>query len=165
MKKALYITKVIAGKAYHQKMEMDAPQVHDLIHIPGIDLIPGGNERDLNRKSGPQCPHCGLSKSDFEKTGRLGCPRCYETFGRALQPLLKKIHRGGKHYGKVPARHMESDILAERLFLLQDRLQKSISAEDYEEAACLRDNIEALKSMQIDLDEPQGNDSRKQQGD
>lgn len=93
-----------------------------------------------------------MSKADLDKLGRVGCPSCYETFGRALKPLLKKIHRGIRHLGKVPAKHLKSEVLEERLFLLQNRLQKSISEEDYEEAACLRDNIEILKSMQSEDD-------------
>src|SRR5262245_8506283 len=50
------------------------------------------------------CPACGIKYMEFRAAGRLGCPKDYEVFRLGLEPLLQKIHRAGRHVGKVPRR-------------------------------------------------------------
>ena len=50
-----------------------------------------------------KCPQCGFSQADFKKTGRLGCPECYEHFEEGIEGLLKTMHKGTRHTGKAPA--------------------------------------------------------------
>ena len=93
------------------------------------------------------CPSCGFSHSDFKKTGRLGCPACYDHFSDGLVALLKTMHKGVRHTGKVPRRfkHLKKAVDAsERLKVLQRKLTKAITEEDFEQAAELRDEIKAL---------------------
>lgn len=49
------------------------------------------------------CPACGMPQTTFRKTGRLGCAKCYVTFGEGLDNLLKAMHKDIRHTGKVPA--------------------------------------------------------------
>ena len=49
-----------------------------------------------------KCPRCGFTQADFKKSGRLGCPECYQTFAEGLEGLLKTMHKGTRHVGKVP---------------------------------------------------------------
>ena len=49
------------------------------------------------------CPACGMPQTTFLKTGRLGCAKCYTTFGDGLDNLLKAMHKDVRHKGKVPA--------------------------------------------------------------
>jgi protein arginine kinase activator len=88
-----------------------------------------------------KCPRCGFTQADFKKAGRLGCPDCYKTFSDALEGLLKTMHKGTRHVGKVPESLRQSRDLADRLKTLQKKLAKAIEAEDFEEAAILRDEI------------------------
>jgi protein arginine kinase activator len=88
-----------------------------------------------------KCPHCGFTQADFKKAGRLGCPDCYKTFSEALEGLLKTMHKGTRHVGKVPESLRQSRDLSDRLKLLQKKLSKAIEDEDFEEAAILRDEI------------------------
>jgi protein arginine kinase activator len=87
------------------------------------------------------CPACGIKYMEFRAGGRLGCPHDYAVFRQGLEPLLRRIHRAGRHQGKTP-RHTRSspDRLAE-LVELRRRLQSAIDAEAFEEAAELRDLI------------------------
>ena len=48
-----------------------------------------------------QCSRCGLGHADFKKTGRLGCSDCYEAFAGVLDGMLKGMHKGIRHTGKV----------------------------------------------------------------
>ena len=88
-----------------------------------------------------KCLACGFSQADFKKAGRLGCPECYETFAEPLGGLLKTMHKGTRHVGKVPEALRQNRDLSDRLKLLQKKLTKAIDREDFEEAAILRDEI------------------------
>lgn len=94
------------------------------------------------------CPHCHLRRSDFKKTGRLGCPVCYEAFDVELAPLIKSMHRGTRHVGKMPARSSSSSDLAAELEELEQQLRQAIAAENYERAAQLRDRIKECRARQ-----------------
>ena len=91
--------------------------------------------------AGLKCPACGFTQADFKKAGRLGCSACYETFAEPLGGLLKTMHKGTRHVGKVPESLRQSRDLSDRLKQLQTKLTKAIEAEDFEEAAVLRDEI------------------------
>ena len=90
---------------------------------------------------GLKCPACGFTQADFKKAGRLGCPECYKTFAEPLEGLLKTMHKGTRHVGKVPESLRQNRDLTDRLKLLQKKLNKAIDREDFEEAAILRDEI------------------------
>jgi protein arginine kinase activator len=92
-----------------------------------------------------RCPSCGFTQADFKKTGRLGCPECYQTFAEGLETMLKTMHKGTRHVGKAPHTTPKSRDLSDKLKSLQKKLEKAISEEDFEEAAVVRDEIKALK--------------------
>lgn len=86
------------------------------------------------------CPTCGLKYAQFRADGRLGCPEDYDVFYPVLVRILEQVHRGLQHHGKVPhavRRRRERDAIEE----LQAQLAEAVAAEDYEEAARLRDRI------------------------
>jgi len=88
-----------------------------------------------------ECPSCGTSSAQFQKTGRLGCDKCYDTFEDKLTILLKRLQGTVQHAGKsLPG--SEKRLELERL---QEELHKSVEAEEYERAAVLRDRIKSLK--------------------
>jgi len=92
-----------------------------------------------------KCPHCGFTQADFKKAGRFGCSECYSAFAEALEGLLKTMHKGVRHLGKVPQCHQQSRDQAARLKLLQKRLEKAVAEEDFEQAALLRDAIKETR--------------------
>jgi protein arginine kinase activator len=98
--------------------------------------------------SGPErtCPRCHMRRSDFKKGGRFGCAECYEAFADELPPLLKQMHRSDHHTGKIPAGQGRKIQVSADLSALQARLKKAVSGERFEEAAKLRDEIEAAKA-------------------
>lgn len=106
-----------------------------------------------------KCPNCKLTYKDFKKIGRLGCSDCYSTFRKFLGPLLKRIHGSTLHTGKSPLKagkgvHKKLDLQE-----LRYRLQKAIEAEQFEEAARIRDQIKELEKKQKNNQETQGNDA------
>src|SRR6266404_5025974 len=72
---------------------------------------------------------------------RTCCSDCYTTFGEGLERLLKSMHKGIKHVGKVPQQLQQHKDFLEKLSRLQKQLEKAVSDEDFEQAAVLRDEI------------------------
>ena len=93
-----------------------------------------------------KCPHCGFTQADFKKSGRLGCPECYQTFVEGLEGLLKSMHKGTRHVGKVPEVLRHSRESADRLKGLQKKLAKAIAEEDFEQAAVIRDDLKKIST-------------------
>ena len=97
------------------------------------------------------CSVCGLTTSDFRKTGKLGCSHCYEAFKTVLGPVLEEVHRGKTHKGKRPSCNGErvvATILRPDLHELQRELDQAIASEAYERAAELRDEIHIVVKSQ-----------------
>lgn len=88
------------------------------------------------------CDFCGLTLAAFKKTGRLGCAHCYSQFEQHLRALLRKLHGGTRHVGKIflPPDPTRMDRAAQ-LGNLRATLQRAVDAEDFERAAALRDEI------------------------
>ena len=71
---------------------------------------------------------------------------CYVTFGEGLNTLLKAMHKGTKHVGKLPQRAHREIQLGDRMRTLTENLEKAVAEENYETAASLRDQIKQLES-------------------
>lgn len=125
--------------------------VNDPAAFSFADMLLGlGASEQVEKASGKKeaaCPACGFTHADFKKSGRLGCPVCYQHFSEGLISLLKSMHKGVRHVGKVPKRFKQlkkAIDTSDRLKELQRKLAKAIESEKYERAAELRDEIRAL---------------------
>ena len=119
--------------------------VNDPTGFSLADLLLGlGASQEIEQAAGGaevRCPSCGFSQADFKKAGRLGCAECYRTFAEPLEGLLKTMHKGTRHVGKVPVALRQDRDTSDRLKALQKKLAKAIEAENFEQAAVLRDEI------------------------
>ncbi|TCS81582.1 UvrB/UvrC motif-containing protein [Tepidibacillus fermentans] len=93
-----------------------------------------------------RCKTCGLTFSQFKKMGKFGCHDCYNYFEPQLEPIFRRIHGNSQHIGKVPHRSGENIKIKREIVQLKEQLQRKILAEEFEEAAKLRDQIKALES-------------------
>ena len=109
-----------------------------------LPASPGGAAREEPDPS-QKCPACGFTQGDFKKTGRLGCSECYPTFAESLAALLKAMHKGTAHTGKVPARIRRQRQLSTRVSTLRQDLERAVKDENYEGAANLRDQIRLIE--------------------
>ncbi len=115
-------------------------------HFNLTELLAGLTETGKSAKSSEKrltgkCPECSLTYEEFGKSGRLGCPNCYDAFSKLLLPLIKRVQRSIRHVGKRPDRAAAEPSHEHLLHLLQERLAKSVQMEEFEEAARLRDEI------------------------
>ena len=103
-------------------------------------------EKEAMAAANAKCFGCGMTYYDFQKAGRLGCGKCYEAFEKNLSELLRKIHGGDRHVGKMPF-HGESVLKdQEDLKRLKNELGELIRSEEFEKAALLRDRVKDLES-------------------
>lgn len=154
----VHLTQMVEGKtkkvdlceACSKEKGVDDPTGFSL-----ADLLLGlGAAQEIEQASAGgeiKCPHCGFTQADFKKAGRLGCSECYKVFAEGLESLLKTMHKGTKHVGKVPQVFRQSQDLSDKLKSLQKKLEKAIANEDFETAATLRDEVKALRSQMNEL--------------
>ncbi len=107
------------------------------------------------------CAACGMPHTTFRKTGRLGCAKCYTVFGEGMDNLLKAMHKGTRHIGKVPAGRAAAKpapaaplptvppvpavpTVEKSVTEMRAALEAAIATEQFEEAARLRDEIRRL---------------------
>jgi protein arginine kinase activator len=149
----VHLTQIVGDKM--QKLDLcedcaKAKGVNDPTSFAMADLMLGlGASQELDPSAGAaeiKCPRCGFSQADFKKSGRLGCPECYQTFAEGLAGLLKTMHKGTRHVGKAPESLRQSRDNVDRLKTLQKKLAKAIETEDFETAAQLRDEIKTISN-------------------
>ncbi len=127
----------------------------------GITAMPNESVNAMLQKflssapSGPQskeiaaasCSECGMTFREFRQRGLLGCAHDYEAFATLLDPLIERAHEGAtEHLGKVPAQAGRGAQRRTELLRLRRQLAEAVDLENYESAASLRDQIEALDS-------------------
>ena len=112
------------------------------------------------------CTFCGIRLEEVRKSGRIGCPSCFDSFRGDLVAFLQRRGRRGPYRGTVPRRFAASGHSSPRVLPagapalgndaeeglpgaytredLQERLTYALEAEDYELAARLRDRIRSF---------------------
>jgi len=91
------------------------------------------------------CPDCGMTYAEFRQHGRFGCPRDYEVFGEEVERLLKRIHGATRFSGLTPdGDEVKDGAVVDELSRIRARLDEAVAAENYEEAAPLRDQSRRL---------------------
>lgn len=112
------------------------------------------------------CGACGFTASQLKKIGRMGCPECYGAFREGLDNLLRAMHKGTRHVGKVPGKIPEvadeSELpvaqppppapkaraskksAAPSVAQLREQLDAAVRDERYEDAAAIKREIDRL---------------------
>ena len=88
----------------------------------------------------PACPVCGISREEYRKRSRLGCPSCYEAFAKELEGAISDLHRATQHVGKTPEKAKSAWQRQQLLNALDD----AVKGQRYEEAIALRDQLGKL---------------------
>jgi len=100
-----------------------------------------------------RCKTCNRSFIEYNKTGKLGCPDCYDSFYDSMKSVVVSYHGDKKHVGKSPRYTIESiretvTVNApgknKSLSELQRQLENAVMEERYEDAAVLRDRLKEV---------------------
>lgn len=133
------------GCALDQGIDASAPQAS----APLVDFLAQIGKGIADDPATGGCPSCGMTQAQLKQLGRLGCAECYSHFDQHLRNLLRRLHGGTHHVGKVST-GPDSDELDRKAQLqsLRRSLQRAVEAEDFEHAAALRDQIRRLETTE-----------------
>lgn len=114
--------------------------------LGGLPGMPGAKSpgRQAAQGNGRKCATCGFTLEDLQRVRRFGCSDCYATFSEEVSGLLRGMHKGMTHLGKVPEGLMALQVRNQRIEELRQRLDQAIASESYEEAAGIRDEMRDL---------------------
>lgn len=102
-----------------------------------------------------RCGYCGSSFNDIVNSGKVGCAHCYEKFENKLAPSIEKLHGRTKHVGKNVT-YYEDDVkekvnkkstenkLINKVDELKKELKQAVKEQRFEDAAVIRDKINAI---------------------
>ena len=147
----VYLTQIVEGKMQKVNLCESCAKdkgVSDPTGFAMADLLLGlgATEQIEHGQPAQKCAVCGFTQVDFKKTGRLGCSACYDTFADGLTSLLKGMHKGLKHSGKMPEKLSQHFAITDRIKVLAGELKKVVKEEKYEEAAQIRDAMQKLET-------------------
>ncbi|MEI6655506.1 MAG: UvrB/UvrC motif-containing protein [Verrucomicrobiota bacterium] len=154
-KATVFLTQLVDGQMKKVSLCEDCAKERGVTDPTGFslaDLLLGGigNATDSLAASpaggggNKTCPACGFTLEDLRRVRRFGCAECYTTFGEEISPMLRGMHKGVTHVGKVPEGLMALQFKHQRLQDLRSRLEQAVASENYEEAAGMRDEILTL---------------------
>lgn len=113
--------------------------------VLGLGSSQKAEESATSSESDIVCKSCGFTHADLKKTGRLGCSECYNTFAESLDSLLKNMHKGTRHKGKVPPAVQRTLDFESRIQKLESELKAAVVREEFELAANLRDTLRTVR--------------------
>ena len=113
----------------------DSHSISDVMFSLGLPVPPSGKAADA------VCPVCGLSRGDLRAHRRLGCPRCFDTFGTDVRTFLSSRVPAAPRSREDPDEAMRARDAAR----IRGQLDDAVREERYEEAARLVARLHALR--------------------
>ena len=121
--------------------------IMESVQSMGQGQVPVGQPTNIKlvRKASGPCDTCGLSYEQFKATGKLGCAGCYSSFPKEIIALFKNVQGSSRHEGKLPKRFGTQVRHQREVNKLRTALNLAVAAENYEDAARLRDQIRSME--------------------
>ena len=148
----VHLTQIVNSKIHKVDLCEACAQAKGVTDPSGFSLADLLLKASLNPEptGDMKCVSCGFTQQDFKKTGRFGCPSCYEHFTKILEPMFDSMHKGTSHTGKIPHRAVARKSHYERVTQLETELDLAIKAERYEDAARYRDELTQVRQSSGD---------------
>lgn len=152
---AVRYTEITKDSIVNTSMCSDCPELHRRLHGTG-SAQNEGVPREAN--AGLCCGNCGTALDEVKRGHSLGCMECYDVFGDLLLMEMQSSNRLPSrilplkkstplYIGRSPGETLTISP-SSRLLALNEALKDTLSREDYEQAAWLRDQIKALTDQQ-----------------
>ncbi len=155
-KASVYFTQIIDGKMQKVNLCEKCAREKGVTDPTGFalaDLLFGiGQQQNVGKagttvKRPEQCPSCGMTAEVLKKTGRVGCAQCYTVFSESLGSILRAMHKGMRHEGKVPHHQAARRERSRKLKEFKEQLDKAVEEERFEDAAKFRDAILSVEKQ------------------
>ncbi|PTH58424.1 UvrB/UvrC motif-containing protein [Staphylococcus agnetis] len=112
----------------------------------------GINVDQLVYREEKRCPTCQMSLKDIAHVGKFGCHDCYTTFKDDVYDIVRRVQGGHTtHSGKYPLSSHRKRALKQQIESKRDTLQQLVEAQEFEQAAVVRDEIKALEAAQSEV--------------
>jgi protein arginine kinase activator len=155
---AVRYTEIVGDVITHTHMCADCPELQRRLY----GVSPSEHLYNLTGQAGLGCGNCGTTLEEVKRGHHLGCMECYNVFSDVLLQEIQALDRlparilGAKkshplHIGRSPGENLAIN-LSSRLLALNEALRETLSREDYEQAAWLRDQIKALTESEEQKD-------------
>ena len=153
---AVLYTEIVGDQITHMTMCADCPELYRRLHGESA-LTPFA----AGEGGGLACGNCGTSFESVRMGHPLGCSVCYDIFDEVvfqelahqskMPPRLSQFRKTiPVHIGRKPGESKELNLSA-KLLALNEALSETLKAEDYEQAALLRDQIRELTERNPEL--------------
>lgn len=166
---SVFLTQIVEGKMTQANLCEQCSKEKGVTDPTGFQLADfligaagqGKSKIETDEDDALACSACGFTRAHLKKIGRLGCPECYQTFGGDLDNMLRAMHKGTRHIGKVPGKLPPATVRApeapvvvappkisakKKLAELKDAIERAVAEERYEDAARLRDEVREMES-------------------
>lgn len=155
---AVKYTEIVGDSVSHIFMCEGCPEYNRRLQGGGQTVVSGMGEGTL------ACGHCGTTLDAVRMGNMAGCSVCYDVFAETIfsellqaKKLPLRITQFRKstplHIGRSPGEAKEVSA-AMKLLALNEALSDTLKAENYEQAAFLRDQIRALTEKNPELQNP-----------
>ncbi len=111
----------------------------DADFMPVFENFEHFNFLDYNEK---RCPTCKSTFKDFLRRGKLGCKDCYDTFEMEIRDMLENME------SPIDIDLGIENVSPSKLSLLQEKLNKAVEEERYEDAGEIKKQIDELKKKE-----------------
>ena len=159
-KKPVFITyvEVVGSTITRTIMCAECPSYHKRIHGSSEQASNESNEKSA---TGLCCGNCSTTLASVRMGHPLGCAECYSVFSDIIVQEMHTTNRlpnklattstisTPMHIGRAPGESTEINPSL-RLISLHEALKETLSREDYEQAAWLRDQIKQIKGGSSD---------------
>lgn len=141
----VFVTLMVDGEACTKAFCQKHAEEAGVLDPKGYDLLGAWQDNQPALSRDTACPHCGKTRRQFEKNGRLGCPHCYTALSSCIEPIIHQVQHGSQHVGKHPRKRRDPVVLSHRLHHLHQLLNRAVHQERFEDAASVRDKIAAIQ--------------------
>lgn len=144
----VYYTEMKDGKSTKTVMCKSCPLLKSKLYLANVEE----NSPSVFSPSKEKCSVCGLTSEEFLITLTLGCEACATAFADILEKeitsqglipsgLKNRTHLDSYHFGSVPKGKAGAGF-SKKIESLQIALNEAIEAEQFEDAADIRDQIQ-----------------------
>ena len=144
-------TEIIGDSITHTSMCADCPELQKRLYGMNPSETVASQTGTF---TGLACGNCGTTLEEVKRGHSLGCAECYSVFEDTLINELQASHAipsryfsakksSSFHIGRSPGENLSIN-LSSKILALNEALKETLTREDYEQAAWLRDQIKAL---------------------
>ena len=78
----------------------------------------GAKEQPIMSELDLSCSRCQMTRAEFKKNARLGCPECYKAFMGELSALIQAMHHNRQHVDETVQKDRDKAFLFDYLIYI-----------------------------------------------